>query len=51
VNLRFGPVSEPVTRQITAVTDVDILRQLLHQAALAETAEAFQNKLTELTDA
>lgn len=50
LNIRFGLASERVAERVTAVTDVAALRQLLHQAAIAETADHFRRTLARLSE-
>lgn len=45
LNIRFGPAAPEVTGMVTAVTDVDALRQLLREAATAATMAAFTQTL------
>ena len=48
--IRLGQVMPVVFKQITAVTDITILRQLHREAATAETMAAFTDTLEALTD-
>ena len=50
LHIRLGQVMPAVVKQITAVTDITILRQLHREAATAETMAAFTDTLAALTD-
>ena len=50
LHIRLGQVMPVVVKQITAVTDTTILRQLHREAATAETMAAFTDTLAALTD-
>jgi hypothetical protein len=49
LDIRFGEVSEEVEEVVTAVTNPNILRQLLREAVTAVSLTAFTDKLTALT--
>jgi hypothetical protein len=47
LNLRFGLASEDVAKRVTAVTDIELLRQLLRTAATAPTTAVFLQLLND----
>ena len=49
IDIRFGEVRIEIVERITAVSDIDILRQLHREAATAVSLTAFTEKLTALT--
>jgi len=49
LHIRLGQVVPKVVEQVTAVTDITILRQLHRTAATADTLDVFTAKLKELT--
>jgi predicted transposase/invertase (TIGR01784 family) len=50
LHIRFDYVAVPTAKQVTAVTDTAILRQLLHTAATAAAMDTFVDTLTALTN-
>jgi hypothetical protein len=49
IDVRFGRPSEELAEQITAVSNITLLRQLHREAATAFTLAAFTQKLAALT--